>query len=347
LKKFGALIVALGIVGSVSPADAYRPAIVDVPVVFAVRNVNTSQVPCSSDGVTYQIRGHLVSPERIPSSVTLWLHGGGAGEWQWHFTSVPGYDFATEMARLGHASVVIDRLGFDSSGHPDGMQVCVGSEADVVHQVIEKLRTGNYTAGRVNGVRFGLVALGGNSFGATVAESEAVSFHDADALIVNGWAEHPIYGATQVYEVVPQSGSTCARGGEPAEAGDETPSGYTYVWPSWEAEAEDIFYNAAPEVVNAFGRLRNRDACGLIQSVATADLVHQALLGTVTSPVLLVYGDHDLVTPTEADVQRARYGGSSDVSLAIIPNTGHVGMIERTAPTFRAVISGWLAARGF
>jgi hypothetical protein len=35
------------------------------------------------------------------------------------------------------------------------------------------------------------------------------------------------------------------------------------------------------------------------------------------------------------------------VSLRFLDNTGHTGMLERTAVEFRALMSSWLVARGF
>jgi len=72
-------------------------------------------------------------PVRGRTSVHLYLHGGTAGEWMWHFpeTIVAGYDYATEQAELGHASVVIDTLGYGTSDHPLGTAECVGSLADI------------------------------------------------------------------------------------------------------------------------------------------------------------------------------------------------------------------------
>ena len=46
------------------------------------------------------------------------------------------------MARLGHVSVSIDRLGYDDSGHPQGHLTCIGSSADVTHQLVQHLRAG-------------------------------------------------------------------------------------------------------------------------------------------------------------------------------------------------------------
>src|SRR5207302_985207 len=92
---------------AVSAADA---SIVELPVSFTVTNSNTSQAPCFSDGATYVVHGHITGPQSAFSSgqdgtITVYLYGYEGGEWNWHFKGVPGYDYATEMAKLGHVSL--------------------------------------------------------------------------------------------------------------------------------------------------------------------------------------------------------------------------------------------------
>ncbi|MGH7857168.1 MAG: hypothetical protein ACREQY_07515, partial [Candidatus Binatia bacterium] len=120
---------------------APRPAaaITDIAVAFEVRNVNRSLVPCAADLQTYTIAGRLVAPDAMPGSVALYLHGLGYGKWFWGFQAVPGFDFAADMAGRGHASVIIDRLGYDDSGHPNGYASCLGAQADVAHQIIDEM----------------------------------------------------------------------------------------------------------------------------------------------------------------------------------------------------------------
>jgi pimeloyl-ACP methyl ester carboxylesterase len=350
-------LTCLGIFIASLPTGAMRAAnadeIVEIPVTFAVQNVNRSRVPCTADGLSYEVNGHIVASQALletdAPTATLWLHGGTAGEWMWHFTAVPGYDFATEMAHLGHASVVIDRLGFDKSGHPDGTQLCNGAQADVAHQIIGQLRSGEYSmAAGVAAPRFSRVALGGQSGGAFMTQIEAYSFHDADGIVVVGWADQPISFVPRAgLEVALNALPVCARGGEPVEDDGSGAPGYVYAWPSRDAEIEDTMFDADPAVIAAMGPLINRDPCGYFTSVAAMFALDNVYVPTIDVPVLLVVGDHDLITPTEADLQRLRFSNSPEVSLAVIPHTGHTGMLERSAPVFRAAISNWLVAHGF
>ena len=103
------------------------------------------------DGGTYTVRGHLTAPKKGKrSGVTLYLHGLGLGEWLWNFQPVKSYNFVAGMARAGHASVSVDRLGYGASDKPpDGKSLCIGSQADVAHQIVGQLKAGSYTvAGR-------------------------------------------------------------------------------------------------------------------------------------------------------------------------------------------------------
>src|SRR3954471_9402620 len=106
------LMTAAVTVLTLLPATAQavdRGAVVSIPVAFQVTDTNTSRTPCPSDGARYTVRGHLTGPRaaltsRRATSATVYLYGEEAGEWNWHLTSMPAYDHAAEMAKLGHVS---------------------------------------------------------------------------------------------------------------------------------------------------------------------------------------------------------------------------------------------------
>ena len=103
---------------------------------------------------------------------------------------MPAYDHATQMAKLGHASLTLDELGYGASGRPpDGNQTCQGAEADVTHQIVQDLRRGAYTMGTGAGVSFAKVVLAGHDVGAGVEQAEAYSYRDVDALVVMTFAD--------------------------------------------------------------------------------------------------------------------------------------------------------------
>src|SRR5688572_29160147 len=148
------ILAALAVAGSTAlhPGGTKAEAaegVVELPVAFAVKNTNTTEVPCQSDGTDYTVKGHLVAPAAAldsPKAATLYLHAVTFGEYYWRFKGVPGYDYASNMAERGHVSVAIDRIGYGESGRPDGNSgTCFGSEADVAHQIVQSLRNGSYT----------------------------------------------------------------------------------------------------------------------------------------------------------------------------------------------------------
>lgn len=85
--------------------------------------------------------------------------------------------------------MVVDRLGYVSSNKPDGFQICVGSRADIAHQMVLALKSGNDDADGMKAPAFGKVALAGHSYGGQIAQVEAHSFGDIDGLIVTGYSD--------------------------------------------------------------------------------------------------------------------------------------------------------------
>jgi pimeloyl-ACP methyl ester carboxylesterase len=314
-------------------------------VVFSVQNTNSSAVACATDEAGYSIRGLLVGPagslERSGGAATLYLNGLGFGVFFWNFSRVPGYDFAAAMAARGHVSVIIDRLGYGASDHPVGTESCIGGQADIAHQIVQQLRSGTYTT-RGRSVSFARVALVGHSAGGASAQVVSYSFRDVDALGVLSWADQG--SSTLATTDFVQAGSDCGNGGETSGgAPGYAPFGQTVA--DFDAA---MFFDADPAVVAATNQLRNLDPCGDDNSIIDAITTDHLMVPTITVPVLLIFGANDALFPPPAGTeQAAQFAGSSDVSLIQLTDTGHALTLERSAPTFTADISQWLAARGF
>ena len=319
-----------------------RAGVVALPVAFRVVNQNRSRTPCATDGRPYEVRGRLVAPRSVlergePPSVTVYLHDIGWGAYYWHFTAIPEYDYATEMARAGHASVVYDQLGYGASGRPAPDRLCYGGQADVASQVVAKLRTGDFEVAGERAPRFRRVALASHSIHGLTSQPEAYSFRDVDALVVTSWADQGF--SQRLQDATRDTQASCARGGDPP--------GHA----SFGAEAFKALYfaNAEPRVADAAAARRTPVPCGEPQSAFQVVAADQALLREVAVPVLLVYGRQDALfdQPSAGQQQRALYSGSRDVQLTFLDGAGQAHALERTAPAFRATMSSWLAARGF
>jgi pimeloyl-ACP methyl ester carboxylesterase len=352
MRRFVLLFAATILVAPIASVRATEdPAI--IPVAFNVVNTNTSRLQCLTDGLPYTIKGDLVGlPSRLEDpqrAVTLYLHGATISRLQWRLP-VSGYDYAWEMAKRGNVSLAIDQLGYDESGHPDGNQMCVGGLADIAHQIIGKLRTGNYRAGEAQtGPSFQKIAIAGNSMGGIVAEVETYSYDDVDALILFGAADLTVNIALLLPRLR-DFALSCAQGGEPPEDGWTEPMNYAYVWPSAEAEIEDGAYDIDPVVAAAFAAVRNRDSCQNIGTVAEGLALNNLYSWQIDVPVLLMYGEHDKLfgpQPWAGEIQKAKMIGSDDVTLVVNEGEGHVGMWEVHADRFRERVSAWLTPRGF
>lgn len=308
-------------------------------VTLHVKNTNTSLVPCASDGVAYDLPGHLIGPKSPGSkAVTVYLHGFGLGEWFWNLDAVPSRNYAIAQARAGHTSLVFDRLGYDSSPHPHGDQICLGSQADMAHQVIQALRGGSYAIERGAPTAFKRVALAGHSAGSQIANLEAYSYRDIDALIVIGYA-HQV--SRLGFDTFYAQAGVCNAGG--AATDGMGPNGYAYYGQSAEDFKRGFFHDARASVVNAAVALRNLDPCGDVDSFPAAIIKDKPMLPTVRIPVLTVCGRNDLlfVAPS-CDRLGHEYTGSRDRSVAFVPNSGHALTLDRGASTFRSKMHRWL-----
>src|SRR5262249_18844395 len=154
---------------------------------------------CAADGRRYTLHGSLVAPastlSRARKSVTVLVHGAmlpGDKLWRMRPGGDKSFDFGLQMALRGHAMVDFELPGYGSTvqgNAPDGNLACQGSMADVIHQVVDDMRSGNYTFGGARGPRFARVALAGFSFGSQYTQIEAYSFQNIDAMIEMGWAD--------------------------------------------------------------------------------------------------------------------------------------------------------------
>jgi pimeloyl-ACP methyl ester carboxylesterase len=352
------LLLLLGAAGTLAcggVASAAGPQastkVIKRSITFHVRNVNGSIIRCPSDGAAYEVRGHLVgrASEVGPGatagsrSVTLYLHDLSFGESFWSFGPDPRYDYAAAMARAGRTSVVVDRLGYGASGHPEGDGICLGADGDVAHQMISELRSGDYLVQGGESPRFHRVALAGHGVGGLIANLEAFSFHDVDGLVAMSYTPQV---TQQAFEQFYASRVVCLAGGEPLQQGG--PGGYAYIGPTDAEFDERAFYSAVPAVREAATRLRARDPCGDSASIVDALVQDLKSLSQVKVPVLLVCGAEDSVTPDFAcPYLKRRYVGSSDVSLFFVAKAGHALTLERTAPVFRRRVATWLSAHGF
>ena len=314
--------------------------VASLPVAFTVKNTNTAIAPCTPDGATYTVRGHITGPRSFKRpGVTLYLHGLGLGEWLWNFQPLKKrYSFVRGMARSKHVSVSIDRLGYGASDKPaSGKATCIGSQADIAHQIVGQLKAGTYTVTGSAPRKFKRVAIAGHSAAGQIGITEAYSYNDLRALVVVGFSYSNLPRGNEEFG---QQRIACDKGGDPF-AGltnyalfGRTPAGF-----------RNTMFRSAPKAVqDAAVPLHNPDPCGDNYSLIDTIQRQAANVGKVKVPVLVACGRNDVLYADfgcEAQADRFAKGRA-----LILGNTGHGVPLERSAKTFRKRLSSFLRRYG-
>lgn len=324
--------------------------IVDVPVAFEVVNQNRTSLGCPApgpDGGDYRVRGTLVAPRALLDagnpSAALYYHGLSYASFFFRFGDVPGYDYGLEQARDGHASVVVDRLGYGRSEGPDGAAICYASQADVADQIIAALRSGEYAAR--GATAFKRVALVGHSGGGFIANIAQYEFATADALGLLSFADSGFSGEAGAAFTAAQTKCSTDPDRSRGEVGQPN---YAFVGETDEDFSMLHLFDTDPRVAEATLPQRTRDPCGDLGSVPGAIVADQEGNGKITSPVLVLIGAEDAIFPPPAGEQQAmRYTGSDDVDYVELPGTGHALTLGRTHEAFRLAMDRWLDDHGF
>ena len=304
-------------------------------VVFDVDNTSAFTLACDPDGEAYRLRARLVGPmadldgQGDPLWVNVLVHDIGTGGWFWNLRTHPAYDYATQLARAGQTSLVLDRLGYDSSPLADGWATCLGAHSDMLHQVVQDLLSGDY---RYTNAENGTppvaahVVTQGHGVGGLIVQAEAADFDDVDGVVIMSWADS---GPTPT---AVRHGLEQARG---CVRDDFAPFAQSA------SDFRDIMFDSAPASVQVAGsRRRTEDPCGDVASLAS--LSGQDLgAGQVAAPVLLLFGARDvLIRPEARHAQAEKY--ATEPVMRIFRGTGSSLPLEKAAPRVRALVLRWL-----
>jgi pimeloyl-ACP methyl ester carboxylesterase len=345
------LSIALSSIALASlPQGAHAESVVEIPVTFHVVNRNKTGIPClaAPDGKTYPVHGSIIAPSSAlssPAGATLYLNGFGYGSWFLHFTDVPGYDYATQMAQAGHVSVLVDRLGNPAHDDlPDGRVTCLPAQADIAAQLIKALRDGSYQVGQGSAPHFSKVILAGHSAGGFITEIEQSTLKAADAVAVISYTDLPSGLALSTFAA---SSQDCLLAPQKSHGSTGAPNYAAF----GKTEAKFVaghFYNVDPAVAAAVLPRRNLDTCGELLNALQPLLFNQLGTSLIKSPVLLVTGGNDaLFTPPSGKLQAFRsYRGSKDFTFKQLPGTGHAITLGRSHSAFVQTMDAWLSKHG-
>jgi pimeloyl-ACP methyl ester carboxylesterase len=310
----------------------------------------TSEFNCS----TQTLSGSLSEAERADQSlvgqlcsngdpggrtVQLLVAGYTYDHGYWDFGYRPDlYSYARYAASSGYAVFMIDRIGTGASSEPPAPAVTVASHAWTIHQVVMALR-----ARLVSGTPFPKVVIVGHSLGSAVAELEASTYHDVNALVVSGWLHTPLWLGTAGVII----------GSMPAQLDPRfstSPLGYLTTVPG---SRGSVFHNAAdtdPAVIAYDEATKQTGTVGEEATIAST-LLPAVTLG-IEVPVLLATGQYDSIfcgpltpctTSAMVGLREARYfSADACPSFYSLPRSGHDMNLALNARDWYAVATNWL-----
>ncbi len=305
-------------------------------VTFDLVNSNDTSVACVPDNRGHQVRGRLVGPRRDvrgygpATRINVLVHDAGTGAWFWNQRRTPAYDYATQLAKRGETSLVLDRLGYGRSPLADGDDTCLGAQAFMLHQVVQHLYAGKFEArGRGSVPQAGSVVVHGHGTGGAIAQIEAATYDDTAGLVLMSWSGRN--ASRTAIDEARRQGAVCAG------------RSYASYGASAAAFRRLLFVSAPAKVQRLAAQRRNATPCGDVESLPSATAVASSSADRVEVPVLLMYGSEDrrMRAGTARDNARS-FGGSESVSLAVLRGAGSALPLERSAKRTRGTVLRWL-----
>ncbi len=336
-------LALVAIVVPAAPADAAGGAgeTISRKVVLTLRNTAAgTDVLCSADNTDRKVRARLIGPRQKvygragSMRINVLAHDVGTGGWFWN---LPGkrnrrYDYASRLAARGQLSLVVDRLGYDRSPLRNGDRTCLGAQAEMLHQIVIRVRAGDYrfVGDRHAAPAASFVAVHAHGQGALVAQIEAATFDDVDGLVLMGWSDGSM--SSREEQENQRMLSTCS--GSP----DYAPYG------SGPRQFNRLLFSSATRAIKrAAQRLRNPAPCGDVQSLDAAELDAQQNNDQIEAAVLLMYGKRDVrVGAGAVRDQQQMYPSAPSVSVRRYAGTGSALTLERRAPQVQRDVLTWL-----
>ncbi|CAM4252817.1 alpha/beta hydrolase [Kibdelosporangium persicum] len=290
--------------------------------------------------VPQRMYGKLCVPEGGARTVHVMIPGGTYNSSYWDIGFEPETrSYRRAMNDAGYATLALDRLGTGRSTVPLSLLLTAITEAEVVHEVVQQLRSG------AQGPRFDKIILGGHSFGSGVAIIEAATFRDVDGVLVTGLA-HRInaLGAAAVFAAtlpVPLDPKFSRTGHDLAYI--TTLPGTRY----------DIFHKPGPKIDGAIAYDETtKDTSVHTQAV---DLFPVAVIlpysRLIDVPVMVALGQDSVFCGALATdcssgeaiklTESLYYSAAADLHAYALPGYGHVINYAPNAPQFFRAVEKW------
>jgi pimeloyl-ACP methyl ester carboxylesterase len=309
-----AVLATVLAVGPASPAAAFRATCheVDVPVTVA--------------GRTATMHGTLCLPHHRTNTVVVLVPGSTYNHVYWDFPLQPQrYSFRRGLNQHGLATFVVDRLGTGLSSRPPSTEVTAQAQAAGIHAAVQLLR-----AGRLGGVTFSKVVIGGHSLGSVLAIGAVSTYpEDADGVLITGFIHNFNQEAVgRFFQSLHPAAS------DPAFAQAQPPydAGYLTTMPGTRNANFYAPARADPAVVARDEA--TKDVVSTTENDTTVAFGDPAVSRSIQVPVLLVLGEFDPLflctpdgSPCTAEALLAQgtpfYSANARLQAFVLPDAGH------------------------
>jgi len=251
------------------------------------------------------------------------------------------YSYVRRATQAGFATFNFERIGIGASDRPPAADVTLSSNAFVLHQVIQALRTGTLA-----GVPFLRIIGVGHSFGTlTLQRMEAQFPRDVDGLILTGALHDQGPELAGVVQAALRPASS-----DPRFAGQQLPPGYLTFADGLQLSFLVNAERADPDIVNFHESLKETVTAAELGGLSTNDDSLQIVV-----PVLLLVGEFDRVVCGNrincSDLQsilaaeKPFYRPQTCLQVEIVRGTGHLLNLQRSPQGTYSTMLAW--ARSF
>jgi pimeloyl-ACP methyl ester carboxylesterase len=256
------------------------------------------------------------------------------------------FSFAKQMVARGFVVILIDHLGIGESSRPaDGYavtaEVVAKANAHATEQIVAKLRAGSLSPTLPALKNLNTIGVG-HSMGAMMTLLQQAEYRQHSAIALLGFSTRglPEYVSPKVRELAADPAAVRAELATLARAMFVQP--YPVIKPT--GQSGGIFAGKTADPRGTAALKQVVDALlpmGAFLSMIPGNVLPEAR--QVASPVFLGVGEFDMVGPTHE--VPASFPASRDVTLHVIPETGHshflfpsrIGLFDRLAAWARTV----------
>jgi pimeloyl-ACP methyl ester carboxylesterase len=317
-----------------------------VTIVPVERRVEVGELLTGEGPLTVAADIFLPPRMRSPAVALFCLPGGAVAKG--YFALEPGdFSFAARMADAGFIVVSLDHLGTGASSIPqDGFELTPDVLMAANALAVDAIRT-ELLAGEVEGQTQPLAELRtigvGHSMGAMLTAMQQARFHQHAALLLFGFSTQGLAAALAPEEAAFAANPAGARDNVVRLARTRSSAPNPKIASSASAQSRELFAgeNADRRGVEALRQVRT----GLLATAGLFSMIPGSSApecAQIDAPVFLAVGDRDIAGPPHQIP--ADFPASGDVTLLVLPATGHCHFLFASRQRLFARAHGWVEA---